>query len=86
MEGPVPARPLGAEVLHHAARGHARGRQLRPERVCVEGLDAEREVVEVLALDNNNYMFGDRVAKEFIMNQNRAAAKTGTWTPKAETR
>jgi hypothetical protein len=31
--------------------------------------------------DNNNYMFGYRVAEEFIMNKNRAAAKSGTWNP-----
>jgi len=35
-----------------------------------------------MAPDNNNYMFGDRVAKDFIMNKNRAAAKSGTWTPR----
>ena len=34
-----------------------------------------------MAPDNNNYMFGDRVAKDFIMNQNRDAAKSGTWKP-----
>jgi hypothetical protein len=38
-----------------------------------------------MAPDNNNYMFGDRIAEEFILNQNRAAAKTGTWKPEATT-
>jgi hypothetical protein len=34
---------------------------------------------------DNNSMFGDGVAKDFIMNQNRDAAKSGTWKPKATT-
>lgn len=35
-----------------------------------------------MAPDNNNTMFGDRLAKEFIVNQNRTAAKSGPWNPK----
>jgi hypothetical protein len=42
-------------------------------------------VLPYMAPENNNYMFGDRVAKDFIMNQNRAAARTGTWKPKVTT-
>ncbi|HET9622332.1 MAG TPA: hypothetical protein VFP84_13260 [Kofleriaceae bacterium] len=39
-----------------------------------------------MAPDNNNRMFGDHVAREFIMNQNRHAAKTGVWEPESVSR
>jgi len=39
-------------------------------------------VFPYMAPDNNNNMFGDKVAPEFIVNKNRGAAKSGTWVPK----
>jgi hypothetical protein len=34
-----------------------------------------------MAPDNNNYLFGDQFAKEFIVNKNREAAKSSPWKP-----
>jgi hypothetical protein len=38
-------------------------------------------VFPYMAPDNNNAMFGDKVAPEFIVNKNRGAAKSGKWDP-----